>query len=87
VDPVQDPLLLIKYGRAGTSGSVARNSDHQTTEAVDICISIILNTSQHEAQMLKFQVAKHLINSLFLRSKYPARLYFSLNILGVTDEV
>jgi hypothetical protein len=38
VDPVPDPLLLRKSGSAGnrtrTSGSVARNSDHQTTEAV-----------------------------------------------------
>jgi hypothetical protein len=40
VDPVPDPLLLRKSGSAGnrtrTSGSVARNSDHQTTEAVNI---------------------------------------------------
>jgi hypothetical protein len=38
VDPVPDPLLLRKSGSAGnrtwTSGSVARNSDHYTTEAV-----------------------------------------------------
>jgi hypothetical protein len=38
VDPVSDPLLLRKSGSAGnrsrTFGSVARNSDHQTTEAV-----------------------------------------------------
>jgi hypothetical protein len=38
VDPVPDPLLLRKSGsaknRTRTSGSVARNSDHQTTEAV-----------------------------------------------------
>jgi hypothetical protein len=38
VDPVPDPLLLRKYGSAGnltrTSGSVARNSDHLTPEAV-----------------------------------------------------
>jgi hypothetical protein len=38
VDLVPDPLLLRKSGSAGnrtrTSGSVARNSDHQTTEAV-----------------------------------------------------
>jgi hypothetical protein len=38
MDPVRDPLLLRKPGSAGnrtrTSGSVARNSDHQTTEAV-----------------------------------------------------
>jgi hypothetical protein len=39
VDPVPHPLLLRKSGSAGnrtrTSGSVARNSDHKTTEAVD----------------------------------------------------
>jgi hypothetical protein len=38
VDPVTDPLLLRKSGSAGnqirTSGSVARNSDNETTEAV-----------------------------------------------------
>jgi hypothetical protein len=38
VDPVPDPLLLRKSGSAGngtrTSGSVARNSDHLTTEVV-----------------------------------------------------
>jgi hypothetical protein len=37
VDPVPDPLLLRKSGGSGnrtrTSGSVARNSDYQTTEA------------------------------------------------------
>jgi hypothetical protein len=39
VDPVPDPLLLRKSGIAGnrtrTSGSVTRNSDHKTTEAVE----------------------------------------------------
>jgi hypothetical protein len=38
VDPVPDPLLLRKSGSAGNrtriSVSVARNSDHYTTEAV-----------------------------------------------------
>jgi hypothetical protein len=38
VDPVPDPLLLRKSGsvrnRTLTSGSVTRNSDHSTTEAV-----------------------------------------------------
>jgi hypothetical protein len=37
VDPFPDPLLFRKSGSAGnrsrTSGSVARNSDHWTTEA------------------------------------------------------
>jgi hypothetical protein len=38
VDPVTDPILLRKSGSAGNrtraSGSVAKNSDHYTTEAV-----------------------------------------------------
>jgi hypothetical protein len=38
VGPVPDPLLLRKSGSAGnrtlTSGSIARNSDHLTREAV-----------------------------------------------------
>jgi hypothetical protein len=38
VNPVPDPLLLRKSGsawnRTRTSGSVAKNSDHYTTEAV-----------------------------------------------------
>jgi hypothetical protein len=37
MDPVTDPLLLRKSSSAGNrtraSGSVARNSDHQTTES------------------------------------------------------
>jgi hypothetical protein len=40
VDPVPDPLLLRKSGSVGnrtrTSGSVARNSDRKTTEAVSL---------------------------------------------------
>jgi hypothetical protein len=40
VDPVPDPLLLRKSGSSGNrtwnSGSVARNSDQNTTEAVSI---------------------------------------------------
>jgi hypothetical protein len=40
VDPVPDPLLLRKSGSTGnrtrTSGSEARNSDHQTTETSPI---------------------------------------------------
>jgi hypothetical protein len=43
VDPVPDPLLLIKCGsswdRTRTSGSAARNSDHSTTEAVPLQIN------------------------------------------------
>jgi hypothetical protein len=45
VDPVQDPLLLRKSvgveNRTRTSGSVARNSDHWTTEAVTNCFVCI----------------------------------------------
>jgi hypothetical protein len=40
VDPVPDPVLLRKSGSAGnrtqTSGSVARNSDHHTAEALPV---------------------------------------------------
>jgi hypothetical protein len=40
MDPVPDPLLLRQSGSAGnrtrTSGSIARNSDHKTTEPVYI---------------------------------------------------
>jgi hypothetical protein len=40
MDPVPDPLLLRKSGSDGnrtrTSGSVGRNSDHKTTEAVNV---------------------------------------------------
>jgi hypothetical protein len=40
VDPVPDPLLLRRSASAAnrtrTSGSVARNSDHWTTEAVTL---------------------------------------------------
>jgi hypothetical protein len=43
MDPVPDALLLRKSGSYGNrtraSGSVARNSDHQTTEAVDRLIT------------------------------------------------
>jgi heme/copper-type cytochrome/quinol oxidase subunit 2 len=46
VDPFPDPLLLRKSGSAGnrtrTSGSVARNFDHQTKEAVIDGIIIII---------------------------------------------
>jgi hypothetical protein len=38
VDPILEALILRKFGSAGnrtrTSGFVARNSDHKTTEAV-----------------------------------------------------
>jgi hypothetical protein len=40
VDPIPDPLVLRKSGSTEnptrTSGSIARNSDHYTTEAVGI---------------------------------------------------
>jgi hypothetical protein len=45
VDPVPDPLLFRKSGSAGnrtrTSGSVTKNSDHETTEAVEILYDIL----------------------------------------------
>jgi hypothetical protein len=49
VDPVPDPILLRKSGNPGnrtrTSGSVARNSDLKTTEAVGIDIALLNNGS------------------------------------------
>jgi hypothetical protein len=55
VDPVPDPLLLRKSGNAGnrtrTSGSVAKNSDHYTTEAViENCLQTFIEqiTAEHE---------------------------------------
>jgi hypothetical protein len=56
VDPVPNPLLLRKSGRVGnrtrTSGSVARNSDHLTTEAAIISASLHakLGTEVHIAE-------------------------------------
>jgi hypothetical protein len=48
VDPVPDPLLLRKSGSVGiepgTFGLAARNSDHQTTEAV---IRMALQANKH----------------------------------------
>jgi hypothetical protein len=46
MDPVPEPLLLRKYGsvinRTQPSGSVARNSDHETTEAITLFIITII---------------------------------------------
>jgi hypothetical protein len=51
VDPVPDPLLLRKSGSAGnrtrTSGSIARNFDHKTTEAVYFLLHNIYKFSLH----------------------------------------
>jgi hypothetical protein len=51
VDPVPDPLLLRKSGSTGnrtrTSGSVARNSDHWTTEAVSFLLYKIYKFSSY----------------------------------------
>jgi hypothetical protein len=51
VDPVKDPLLLRKSGstenRTRTSGSVARNSDHWTTEAVYFLLHNIYKLSSY----------------------------------------
>jgi hypothetical protein len=50
VDPVTDPLLIRKSGstgnRIGTSGSVARNSDHWTTDAVTTFWTIFKNSAR-----------------------------------------
>jgi hypothetical protein len=51
VGPVPDPLLLRKSGSAGnrtrTSGSVARNSDHYTIEAVYFLLHKIYKFSSY----------------------------------------
>jgi hypothetical protein len=51
VDPVPDPLLLRKTGSAAnrtrTSGSAARNSDHQSTEAVYFLLHNIYKFSSY----------------------------------------
>jgi hypothetical protein len=51
VEPVPDPLLLKKCGSAGnrtrTSGSVARNSDHWTTEPVYFLLHNIYKFSSY----------------------------------------
>jgi hypothetical protein len=51
VNPIPDPLLLRKSGSAGnrtrTSGYVARNSDHYTTEAVYFLLHNIYKFSSY----------------------------------------
>jgi hypothetical protein len=51
VDPVPDPLLPKESGSAGnrtrTSGSVPRNSDHETTEAVYFILHNIYKFSSY----------------------------------------
>jgi hypothetical protein len=70
VDPVPDPLLR-KFGSAGnrtrTSGSVARNPNHYTTEAVvpDIYLSLI-NTAVRNVYSKKTAI----ITSRILRYGY-----------------
>jgi hypothetical protein len=58
VDPVPDPLLLTKSGSAGnrtlTSGSVARNSDHQATEAVYFLLHNIYINSVRNSQETQY---------------------------------
>jgi hypothetical protein len=51
VDPVPDPVLLRKSGSAGngtrTSGSVARNYDHYTTEQIPNVIVLLQYNGDH----------------------------------------
>jgi hypothetical protein len=51
VDPIPESLLLRKSGSAGnrtrTFGSVAKNSDHQTTEAVYFLLHNIYKFSSY----------------------------------------
>jgi hypothetical protein len=57
VDPVPDPLLLRKSGsaenRTRTSGSVAMNSEHQTTEEVfRVTVESRIVTSLYRSDLL-----------------------------------
>jgi hypothetical protein len=60
VDPVPEPLVLRKSGSAGNriqiSGSVARSSDHKTTEAVRLFFVAIQNAKV--INIVYFQIAK-----------------------------
>jgi hypothetical protein len=51
VDPVSDQQILRKSGTAGieprTSGSVARNSEHQTTETVKVQVKSRMSKTWH----------------------------------------
>jgi hypothetical protein len=53
VDPVPDSLLLRKSGRAGnwtrTPGSVAKDSNHKTTEAVENFVQTVQKSSGEDA--------------------------------------
>jgi hypothetical protein len=56
VAPVPDPLLLKNSGNTGnrtqTSGSVSKNSDHSTTEAISHNIRDFLNKGKLNASVL-----------------------------------
>jgi hypothetical protein len=55
VDPVPDPLLLRKSGSAGIrtriSGPVARNSNHQPTEAVRKNTSVLKKSTKWKKKL------------------------------------
>jgi hypothetical protein len=57
VDPIRDPLLHRNFdsawNRIRTSGCVARNSDHQTTEAVFLTIHANNNSNKGPREVLK----------------------------------
>jgi hypothetical protein len=57
MDPVPDPLLLRKSGsarnRTRTSGYVARNSDHNTREAVRIEVLACQKQAQSSHQQVR----------------------------------
>jgi hypothetical protein len=77
MDPVLDPLLLSKSGSAGnrtrTSGSVVKNSDHQTTEAV-----IYISDSYFIFVVLLFTL---LIPS-YMHRKLKSKLYYDRQSVG-----
>jgi hypothetical protein len=67
VDPVPDPLLLRKFGSAGNLTQVLRNSDHYTTEAVNIVIKSKLKAfSTDKEQLIKEGIQYTKRNSLLL---------------------
>jgi hypothetical protein len=74
VDPVPDPLLLRKPGSAGnrtrTSGSVARNSDHYTTEAV-ILVYVCAVYSEAAVSVVSYTVYSDLI----VNTEFKTRLW------------
>jgi hypothetical protein len=77
VDPVPDPLLLRKFGsaenRTRTSGSVARNPDHYTTEAV-------------QPRCIAMEIIRCHVN-VFIESCLPMNVYSDFTIKAFGSHV